>query len=100
MKQADLVDLIKKTGVDGIVFDIQDVGARYYTFIWTMFDMMCAAAATKNSFNFFVLDRPNPLGGETVRGPITARIHIGSRKGCWYTSSAWNDGRGTSKVLQ
>ena len=76
MKQTDLVGLIKKTGVDGIVFDIQDVGARYYTFIWTMFDMMCAAAATKNNFNFFVLDRPNPLGGETVRGPMLQSEYI------------------------
>ena len=76
MKQTDLVGLIKKTGIDGIVFDIQDVGARYYTFIWTMFDMMCAAAATKNNFNFFVLDRPNPLGGETVRGPMLQSEYI------------------------
>ena len=55
--------------------------ARDTTFIWTMFDDVCCCS-TKNNFNFFVLDRPNPLGGETVRGPmLQSRIHIGSQEG-------------------
>ncbi len=53
--------------VDVIVFDIQDVGARFYTYIWTMFSAMQAASMT--GLEFVVLDRPNPLGGK-ARGPV------------------------------
>lgn len=53
-----------KAGVDTVVFDIADVGARFYTYIWTMFTAMSAAKDLK----FVVLDRPNPLGG-SARGP-------------------------------
>jgi uncharacterized protein YbbC (DUF1343 family) len=54
--------------VDALVFDIQDVGSRYYTFLWTMALAMkaCARAAKK----MIVLDRPNPLNGVAVSGPI------------------------------
>ena len=52
--------------VDALVFDIQDVGARFYTYISTMGLAMQAAAAAR--IPFFVLDRPNPLGGEYVSG--------------------------------
>jgi uncharacterized protein YbbC (DUF1343 family) len=52
--------------VDVLVFDIQDVGARFYTYISTMGLAMQAAAAAR--IPFFVLDRPNPLGGEYVSG--------------------------------
>ncbi len=52
--------------VDVLVFDIQDIGARYYTFVWTMVLAMRAAAAAGKSF--VVLDRPNPIGGEVVEG--------------------------------
>lgn len=54
--------------VDVIIFDIQDVGTRFYTYIYTMAYAMEAAA--KADKPFIVLDRPNPLGGETVTGPI------------------------------
>src|SRR5699024_10375289 len=50
-----------ESGVDTIVFDIQDVGVRFYTYIWTMYEAMIAAART--SKDFIVLDRPNPVGG-------------------------------------
>jgi uncharacterized protein YbbC (DUF1343 family) len=53
-------------GLDALVFDVQDVGSRYYTFIYTMLHAMQACAA--NGKALFVLDRPNPLGGEAVAG--------------------------------
>jgi uncharacterized protein YbbC (DUF1343 family) len=52
--------------VDVLVYDIQDVGSRYYTFVWTMVLAMRAAAAAGKSF--MVLDRPNPIGGTLVEG--------------------------------
>jgi len=52
--------------VDIIVFDIQDIGARYYTYIYTMVYMMEACARTGK--RMIVLDRPNPIGGESVEG--------------------------------
>ena len=52
--------------VDVLVFDIQDVGVRFYTYISTMGLAMQAAAAAR--IPFVVLDRPNPLGGEYVSG--------------------------------
>jgi uncharacterized protein YbbC (DUF1343 family) len=54
--------------VDALIFDLQDVGARYYTFIYTMLHAMEACAAHKKTF--VVLDRPNPIGGQTVEGNI------------------------------
>ena len=48
--------------VDTLVFDIQDIGARFYTYIWTMYYAMEAAA--ENGKRFIVLDRPNPLGAD------------------------------------
>jgi uncharacterized protein YbbC (DUF1343 family) len=53
-------------GLDALVFDIQDVGSRFYTYISTMGRAMQAAAA--NDLAFVVLDRPNPLGGTYVAG--------------------------------
>jgi uncharacterized protein YbbC (DUF1343 family) len=55
-------------GVDVLVFDIQDVGARFYTYISTMALAMKAAAA--KGIPFVVLDRPDPVGGEMVAGPV------------------------------
>lgn len=54
--------------VDILVCDLQDVGSRYYTFVWTMALAMQACAKYKRKF--VVLDRPNPLGGEVMEGPI------------------------------
>lgn len=53
-------------GLDALVYDVQDVGSRYYTFVWTMVLAMRAAAAAK--IGFVVLDRPNPIGGDGVEG--------------------------------
>ncbi len=55
-------------GVDVLVFDIQAVGARFYTYLYTMADAMKAAAAAH--IPIVVLDRPNPIGGTTVQGPV------------------------------
>jgi len=57
-------DMLK--GLDVLVFDIQDIGTRFYTYISTMGLSMQAAAAA--GLPFVVLDRPNPLGGEDVSG--------------------------------
>jgi len=55
-------------GVDVLVFDIQAVGARFYTYLYTMADAMKAAAAAR--IPIIVLDRPNPIGGTKVQGPV------------------------------
>jgi uncharacterized protein YbbC (DUF1343 family) len=55
-------------GIDLLLFDIQDVGARTYTFVSTMAYAMQSAAA--HGIEFWVLDRPNPVGGELVEGPV------------------------------
>jgi uncharacterized protein YbbC (DUF1343 family) len=54
-------------GLDALVFDIQDVGSRYYTYQATM--LYCMEAAARAKLAFFVLDRPNPIGGLAVEGP-------------------------------
>ena len=55
-------------GLDALVVDLQDVGARYYTFVWTLALAMreCARAGVR----VIVLDRPNPLGGDRVEGNL------------------------------
>jgi uncharacterized protein YbbC (DUF1343 family)/CubicO group peptidase (beta-lactamase class C family) len=55
-------------GMDALVFDIQDAGVRFYTYITTMGYAMEAAA--RRHIPFFVLDRPDPLGGDAIEGPI------------------------------
>lgn len=65
--QAKWEQLITQSGVDTLVFDIQDVGARFYTYVWTMYDSMVAAARLGR--RYVVLDRPNPIGGRAY-GPM------------------------------
>jgi uncharacterized protein YbbC (DUF1343 family) len=55
-------------GVDTLVFDIQDIGTRFYTYISTM--GLAMEAAAKRGIRFVVLDRPNPIGGVRVEGPV------------------------------
>ena len=55
------------SGVDVLVFDLQDIGSRSYTYISTM--ALAMEAAAENGKEFVVLDRPNPLGGLRVQGP-------------------------------
>lgn len=54
--------------IDTIVFDIQDIGTRFYTYISTMGNAMIAAA--EHGVRFVVLDRPNPINGVSVEGPV------------------------------
>ncbi|MFF3690846.1 exo-beta-N-acetylmuramidase NamZ domain-containing protein [Streptomyces sp. NPDC002187] len=63
-----LADIFTASGVDTVVFDIQDVGARFYTYIWTLFD--CMQAAELAGKRFVVLDRPNPVTGRAALGPV------------------------------
>jgi uncharacterized protein YbbC (DUF1343 family) len=55
-------------GIDALVFDVQDAGVRFYTYTTTM--AYCMEEAAKHKIAFFVLDRPTPLGGEIVEGPV------------------------------
>lgn len=55
-------------GLDALVFDVQDIGTRFYTYISTMGLAMEAAAGAKVAF--VVLDRVNPIGGDVVEGPV------------------------------
>ncbi len=55
-------------GLDALVIDLQDVGARYYTFVWTM--ALCMEAAGKVGVRVLVCDRPNPLDGLTIEGNL------------------------------
>ncbi|MGW2208879.1 exo-beta-N-acetylmuramidase NamZ family protein [Streptomyces sp. NPDC001781] len=68
-REGDRLDeLLIDSGVDALVYDLQDVGARFYTYVWTMFDLMVSAART--GVRFVVADRPNPLGGLVSEGPV------------------------------
>ncbi|WP_098025244.1 exo-beta-N-acetylmuramidase NamZ domain-containing protein [Streptomyces sp. st115] len=64
----DLADVFTASGVDTVVFDIQDAGARFYTYIWTLYDCMEAAALAGK--RLVVLDRPNPVTGRAALGPV------------------------------
>jgi len=55
-------------GIDALVFDVQDAGVRFYTYTTTM--AYCMEEAAKRKIAFYVLDRPNPLGGNIIEGPI------------------------------
>ncbi|MBI5850472.1 MAG: DUF1343 domain-containing protein [Planctomycetes bacterium] len=57
-------------GLDTLVFDVQDAGARFYTYAATM--RLCMEAAAEHALEFVVLDRPNPIGGILVQGPVLA----------------------------
>ncbi|MCW7943041.1 hypothetical protein AAW14_13570 [Streptomyces hygroscopicus] len=63
-----LADVFTASGVDTVAFDIQDVGARFYTYIWTLYD--CMEAAGLAGLRFVVLDRPNPVSGRSAQGPV------------------------------
>ena len=60
-------------GLDVLLVDLQDVGARYYTFIWTMY--LCMRACEKADVAMVVLDRPNPINGVTTEGPLLDLNH-------------------------
>lgn len=59
------------TALDTVIFDVQDVGARFYTYAYTMTDAMKLCA--KHGVSFTVLDRPNPIGGKKAEGTVLDR---------------------------
>ncbi|MGH9714302.1 MAG: exo-beta-N-acetylmuramidase NamZ family protein [Candidatus Acidiferrales bacterium] len=61
-------------GIDALVFDIQDAGVRFYTYITTM--AYCMEESAKHRIQFIVLDRPDPLGGEVIEGPMLDRDRL------------------------
>ncbi|MFU8849916.1 exo-beta-N-acetylmuramidase NamZ domain-containing protein [Micromonospora sp. SL1-18] len=81
--QAKWESLFTQTAVDTVVFDIQDAGARFYTYIWTMYTSMVAAARAGK--RYVVLDRPNPVGGRAY-GPMM--------------TSAYTSGVGLKEIVQ
>lgn len=56
------------SNLDAFVIDLQDVGTRVYTFVWTMLN--CLQACAEAGIPVVILDRPNPLGGEVIEGPL------------------------------
>src|SRR5438045_7096614 len=55
-------------GLDVLLVDLQDIGARYYTFIWTMY--LCMRACEQSGVAVVVLDRPNPINAVMTEGPV------------------------------
>ena len=70
---AQIADQLRQAGVETVMFDIQDVGARFYTYIWTMYD--CMVAASLAGVRFLVLDRPNPISATAAHGPVMHPQH-------------------------
>mmetsp|Transcript_6200 Transcript_6200/g.22810 ORF Transcript_6200/g.22810 Transcript_6200/m.22810 type:complete len:440 (-) Transcript_6200:165-1484(-) len=68
-----LAQVFTEAGVEVVLFDMQDVGARFYTYIWTLYDTLVAAALSDGALQVLVLDRPNPLGGLAIEGPLMQR---------------------------
>ncbi|MEU5155815.1 DUF1343 domain-containing protein [Glycomyces sp. NPDC021274] len=68
-----MAELLAQTGVETLVFDIQDVGSRFYTYIWTMY--LALEAAGRLGLRFVVLDRPNPITGRAASGPVLHPEH-------------------------
>ena len=70
---AQIAAYFGEAGLDTVMFDIQDVGARFYTYIWTMYD--CMVAASLAGVRFVVLDRPNPISATAAHGPVLHPEH-------------------------
>jgi len=69
-------------GIDALVYDIQDVGARFYTYSCTM--LYSLEEAAKKHLPFFVLDRPNPITGVHMEGPVLLDQDLESFVGCFH----------------
>lgn len=70
-------------GLDAVLFDIPDVGCRFYTYLWSMTYMM--EACTEAGLPFILLDRPNPIGGNLMlaEGPMLDEANCASFIGRW-----------------
>ncbi len=89
-------------GLDAVLFDLQDVGVRVYTFVWTM--ALAMEACAEAGVRFVVLDRPNPVGGVKREGPVLREAYrsfvglhpVPLRHGltCGELARWLNDGRG------
>lgn len=87
---AELDEIVRRSGVETVVCDFQDVGARFYTYLWTVYDLMVSAA--RAGCRLVVLDRPNPIGGLVAEGPrldpsfasFVGRVDIPLRYGLTY----------------
>ena len=66
----DLQRVFARAGIEVLLFDMQDIGTRFYTYIWTLYDLLVAAAGASPPVAVVVLDRPNPIGGVAVDGPV------------------------------
>ncbi len=71
------------SGLDAVLFDIPDVGARFYTYLWTMTYMM--EACHEAGLPLIITDRPNPIGGNlsASEGPMLDEVHCSSFIGRW-----------------
>jgi uncharacterized protein YbbC (DUF1343 family) len=76
--QSTWATLYERAGVQTVVFDIQDAGSRFYTYIWTLYDSMVAAARV--GLRYVVLDRPNPIGGRAYGPMMTPAFTTGVGK--------------------
>ncbi|SDT09177.1 exo-beta-N-acetylmuramidase NamZ family protein [Microlunatus soli] len=61
-----LTELLDASEVEAVIIDLQDIGARFYTYLWSLYDLMIAAATTERPV--IILDRPNPIGGVRAGG--------------------------------
>ncbi len=59
------------SNIDCLVIDLQDVGARYYTFVWTA--LLCIEACAKSKKEVLLCDRPNPINGVTIEGEVNEK---------------------------
>lgn len=82
-------------GIDTLVFDIQDIGTRFYTYISTMGNVMEAAA--KHDIRVVILDRPNPINGIDVQGPV---LDAGSESFVGYHRIAVRHGMTTGELAR
>lgn len=67
-KEGKIPEISMLEGIDLLIFDIQDVGTRIYTYIATM--AFCMQACAENGIDFIILDRPNPINGNDLEGPM------------------------------
>ena len=95
-KRRPAADIVKK--LDAIVFDIQDVGVRYWTYETTLGYFLEAAAA--NNVELILLDRPNPVTGLYVRGPISDPGHESFTNYHHDPSPTRNDDRRVGKAVR
>jgi uncharacterized protein YbbC (DUF1343 family) len=67
-KEGKIPEIFMIESLDVLIFDIQDVGTRIYTYIATM--AFCMQACAENGIDFIILDRPNPINGNDLEGPL------------------------------